>query len=143
MISAIYANIQYWRTAESPVYYWGKQIFQREIRDNMVSDGSRHDPYCESSRKLIKPGYMGMPVDDALPVILDEEGKECSAGKSGDFVSKPVGNLALPIISVSMMHISPNFKTAITKPEIWLFRIRTDISVLSGGMTMLLTLPDI
>ncbi len=65
------------------VYYWGKEIFQREIRDTWFQTEAGTIRIANLPGKLIKPGYMGMPVDDALPVILDEQGKECSAGQVG------------------------------------------------------------
>ncbi|MHC1772259.1 MAG: AMP-binding protein [Flexilinea sp.] len=65
------------------VYYWGREIFNREIHDTWFQTEAGTIRIANLPEETIKPGLMGKAVDDARPIILNDRNEETERNEIG------------------------------------------------------------
>lgn len=70
------------------VFEWGKRVLNHEIYDTwfQTEAGTIRIANCPGDQVI--PGWMGKAVDDACPLILDEDDQICVPGQTGKLVLK-------------------------------------------------------
>lgn len=70
------------------VYEWGKRALRHEIYDTWFQTEVGTIRIANRPGERILPGWMGKAVDDAQPLILDENNDPCPAGTIGSLALK-------------------------------------------------------
>lgn len=65
------------------VYFWGKEIFNRDIHDTWFQTEAGTIRIANIPGTAIKPGFMGKAVDDASPIILNEKNQTIPPNEVG------------------------------------------------------------
>ncbi len=65
------------------VFDWGKETFGREIHDTWFQTEAGTIRIANLPGAVIRPGFMGKAVDDARPVILNEQNQETAPTEIG------------------------------------------------------------
>ena len=70
------------------VYEWGKRALKHEIYDTWFQTEAGTIRIANRPGDQVIPGWMGKAVDDAQPLILDEDDQICAPGQIGKLVLK-------------------------------------------------------